>query len=129
MCDDACLVWPDADGIFRAAPLPTWSTILGINERLPTIGTWRVNASNPITDVCILRKAEHDDLVAVEPLRAVQPIYQALSEHPQMISTRDPYRKQLFTLASTMARSVQVWQLNLTRHGSYWQILTNHTPL
>jgi SynChlorMet cassette protein ScmC len=128
LSDDAALVWPAGNGAFRASPLPTWSVLLGRDEGAPGIDRWKVDTSFEIVKVILLKKARQDRLFPLPPFEAAQLLYRAFSEHPRVVSNRDPFRKRLFHAACDLARAVPSWELELTRAGDFWSLLQDDLP-
>lgn len=122
LADDACLVWP-VSGKFVASPLPTWSVLLGRGEALPSIGRWQVGARVPVGGILLLHKAEHHRLSTLSARDALLPLYQALCEHPRVVTNRDDYPTHLFDCARYLAWATPVWRLDVTLAGRFWEML------
>jgi hypothetical protein len=123
LADDACLVWPGVGKCFLASPLPTWSVLLGRGEALPVIGRWQIGEIVPVAGIILLHKAETDQITRLPAMQAVPPLYQALSEHPRVVSNREQHRTRLFDMVRDLASLVSIWQLNATRDGRFWDLL------
>jgi len=123
LSDDAALVWPVGNGAFRASPLPTWSILLGQNKEIPSITHWEVATACEIAGVILLKKADQERASPLQPFEAAQYLYRAFSEHPRVVSNRDPFRKNLFHTACNLAKAVPSWKLELTRGSRFWDHL------
>jgi SynChlorMet cassette protein ScmC len=121
--DDAVLVWPAGDGTFQATPMPTWGVLLSVKDRIPSIGRWKVGATFQIAGVILLNKAQHERLTPLRPIDAAQHLYRAFSEHPMVVTNRDPFRKELFRLACNLSRAAPSWELELSLGGAFWELL------
>ena len=121
--DDAVLVWPAGDGSFQATPLPTWGVLLSLKDRIQTIDRWKVGAASSIAGVVLIAKAQSEKLTPLRPFEAAQHLYRAFSEHPMVVTNRDPLRKGLFHVACNLARAAPSWQLELSLGGAFWELL------
>ena len=128
LADDTSLVWPGPAGKFRGSPLPTWSVLLSRSEAIPAIERWQVGRAVDLAGVMLLRKARRERLSPLPPIQAAQHLYRALSEHPRVVSNRTPFRLQLFHTACCLARAIPCWELELTRHGRFWDVLGEALP-
>ena len=123
LADDAILVWPAGQGRFEASALPTWSVLLQRSEAPAGVERWSVATCVGVAGILVLRKAEGNRLTPVQAIEASQAIYRALSEHPRVLTNRDPLRKELFRTACSLARAIPAWELELTRRADFWSIL------
>jgi len=121
--DDTALVWPVGNGTFRATPLPTWSVLLARNKAIPSINRWAIATASEVAGVILLRKAGQERASLLQPIEAAHHLYRAFSEHPRVVSNRDPFRKNLFHTACNLAKAVPSWELELTRSGRFWDHL------
>jgi hypothetical protein len=121
LADDACLVWPGAGETFLASPLPTWSVLLGRGEVLPAIGRWQIGASVPVGGILLLSKGDRDRLTPLPVLQALPALYQALFEHPQVVTNGNRHCTRLFDVARDLARAAPVWRLEATLDGQPWE--------
>jgi len=121
--DDAVLLWKNEEGGYSASPLPTWSFLLQFSEPPVGIGSWKIASLIRIHQLIHLQKALHEKLLQRRPIEMVSQTYRALSEHPQMIKNRDPYRGYLMSLAYDLQKTVPAWVLELTRSSEYWRLL------
>jgi SynChlorMet cassette protein ScmC len=123
VADDAVLVWPTEEGVFRTAPLPTWGVLFGSKEKIQNVVQWKVGTTFKTAGVILLKKAEHERLVPLRASEAAQHLYRAFSEHPVVLTNRDPFRKHLFRTACRLSRAVPAWQLELSSEGTFWELL------
>jgi hypothetical protein len=125
LADDAILIWPTRNGRFTASPLPTWSVLLQRSEAPPGVEQWGIATCVDVAGILLLRKAEQNQLFRVQPIEAAQAIYRALSEHPRVLTSRDPLRKNLFRTSCSLARTIPAWELELTRRADFWSMLND----
>jgi hypothetical protein len=126
LADDAVLVWPDDDGVFWASPLPTWSVLLQVTQKLPAITSWQVSRSSRIGSVALLQQEASDALLALAPVDAVQFLYRSFVEHPSALPRRDMVQHHRFLAASRIAKAIPSWQMNVSLRGHFWQLLERH---
>jgi hypothetical protein len=124
LADDACLVWTDNGLSFLASPLPTWSMLLGRSETLAAIGRWKIGTAVPLEGIILLQKSDVDQLTPLPVAMVVPALYQALCEHPRVVTNRDPHRMRLFDSARCLAKATPVWHLDATLSGQFWESLT-----
>lgn len=127
LADDAALLWP-ARGGYWASPLPTWSVLLARSGNPPGIERWELGRRVPVAGLFFLDKAASDALHPLPALQSAQRLYRALCEHPQVLGNRAPFRKSLFHAACTLAQILPLWELHLTRHGPFWEVLQPILP-
>jgi hypothetical protein len=121
LADDACLVWPGNGKSFLASPLPTWSMLLGHGETLPFIGRWKIGTVVPVLGIILLQKSDTDRLTPLPVLKVVPALYQALCEHPRVVTNCDLPRMRLFDIARCLAKATPVWRLDATLTGQFWE--------
>ena len=123
LSDDALLIWPTSQNIFQASPLPTWGNILGNTKTFVGDRLKKVSASIRVAGVLFLKKSGREELTPLLPLQAARRLYRALSEHPAVLSARQPFRVNLFQTACRLAESLPAWEIALTRRGNFWKLL------
>lgn len=123
LSDDAVLVWPGDDAAFQASPLPTWSVLLGRKTSFPTVRRWQVGTRTALAGVILLKPSRQERLDVLQPVEACPHLYRALSEHPRVVTNRDPFRESLFRAACALAKALPTWELELTRAGEFWTAL------
>jgi hypothetical protein len=128
VADDAVLVWPNGEGAFLAAPLPTWGVLMSGKKSIHGTDRWQVGTAFKIAGVVLLEKAEYEGLTPLPPLEVAPHLYRAFSEHPVVLTNRDPFRKNLFRTACSLSRAVQSWQLELSLEGAFWKLLREVLP-
>ena len=121
--DDALLIWPIGPNIFQASPLPTWGNILGNSKTFVGDRRKKVSASIPVVGILFLKKSAREELTPFLPLETAQHLYRALSEHPAVVSARQPFCVNLFQTACNLAKSLPAWEIALTRNGNFWKLL------
>jgi len=123
LSDDALLVWPVGQKIFRASPLPTWGNILGNSKTFVGDRLKKVSTSTRVAGALFLKKSAREELTPLHPLETARHLYRALSEHPAVVSARPPFRVNLFQTACNLAKSLPAWEIALTRNGNFWKLL------
>jgi len=121
LADDACLVWPGREGKFLASPLPTWSVVLGRGEPLPAVGRWQIGGVILVAGILFLKKGKQDQVKLLQPLKALPLLYQAISEHPRVVTNRESHRARLFDVARALAGATATWQLDAALDGQFWE--------
>ena len=123
LADDACLVWPGDGNSFLASPLPTWSVLLGRGKALPAIGCWQIETSVNVSGLILLQKCGSDRMTPLPFMQTIPAIYQALSEHPQVVKNCESHRARLFEVAYNLALAASAWQMEISLDGRFWEIL------
>jgi len=122
--DDSALVWPSAEGIWQASPMPTWSCLIKQTEPI-TAGRLALAEHYPLKAVIYLNKTssiQRDILAAIE---AAPLIYRSLSEYTATVLADPLYRKEFFRAACNMARNHPCWRLGLPLGANIWPWLDN----
>jgi hypothetical protein len=80
-----------------------------------------------VSGMFFLTKADRDSISPLDHLETNPRLYRALCEHPRVIGVRDPYRQKLGLVAYMFTRAIPSWELELTRHGNFWEKLGEET--
>jgi len=94
---------------------------------LPAIGCWQIETSVNVSGLILLQQCGSDRLTPLPFMQTIPAIYQALSEHPQVVKNCEPHRARLFEVAYNLALAASAWQLEITLAGRFWENL--HTVL
>lgn len=123
--DDRVLVWPTADGQFAASPLPTFSVLIGTKSCLPALNRWSIGKCAKLVALILLEKGQWERVRALEPPDVATSIYHSLSEHIVSDEVQVSLRIHLFRLASSMAKNIPTWRLEVTLQSEFWGLLEN----
>ncbi len=126
LCDDFTLVVRDHKGKYWAHPWPTWSRFFDGGPG----GTWNVKHAVPLEAVFFLKQAEVDQVSPIGSGHATVSLVESNRQATVLIShtTKEDWRihgKQCFDNICTLAQSVPVHKLELSRTGAFWELLEN----
>ena len=122
--DDSALVWPSADGIWQASPMPAWSCLIKQTEPINT-GKLALADHYPLKAVVYLNKTASIQLSSLAPIEAAPLIYRSLSEYTATVLADPLYRKEFFQAACNMARNHPCWRLGLPLGANIWPLLAD----
>lgn len=122
--DDSALVWPSANGIWQASPMPTWSCLIKQTEPI-NAGKLAIADHYPLKAVIYLNKTTAIELSKLAAVEAAPLIYRSLNEYTAAVLADPLYRKDFFKTACDMARNLPCWRLGLPLGANIWPLLAN----
>ncbi len=119
LCDDAAMIWPEADGRWQLFPLLSWSTMLAPPAQPETPQdvpgeTFRLGG------MLTLNKAADVRFEWLPPVTAAAHLYCALTQYPAIFLCDNIHHEPFFRSACRLARQVPCWQLDLPLGGNLW---------
>lgn len=123
-CDDLILVVKDAQFMYYAHAFPTWSNFLLDRSRKPI---WSIERYTGLQGLFFLQKADHDEIIPLLQLDAVQWIYESSMQIYQefiiYLSKEDQLKQktQAFSNACNLARQCPSFILKAVHHGYFWE--------
>jgi SynChlorMet cassette protein ScmC len=126
-CDDYTLVLRDPEGKYWAHPWPTWSRFFQSGPG----GSWPAGTAIRLRAIFFLQPAAVDEWSEAIPHQPTVKILEAVEQATWSTtlslkkSLRRTIRLRRLENAIHLARQVPAFQLKLTLHGKYWEIMEN----
>lgn len=120
--DDMAIVVPNAEGDFRAQPLPTWSAFESGGNGWPC----RANHSVPLQALFFLQQEPEDGVEPLAGARTALVVERACEEALLLFDLFSPEQgsflgRHIFENAVSLAASVPAFRLRVSLNGRFWE--------